>query len=166
MPLWRGDGGGGVQAPRVRTQSSEEANGGQEDGGTEAVGAAVVAGCKTPPVLLSGKESLDFVTLAIQPLAVVDWFLAAGTRRAARRAALLDQHLTDFVPVIPLIPHHRGRRRQSLRNTSAPVKSLHYLLMQVEPQGTSQTPLSLLVMSPLVPPTRRGHPLWRLHAVR
>ncbi len=73
--------------------SSEEANGGQEDGKTEEVGAAVVAGCNGPPVLLSGKEILDFVTLAIQPLAVMDWFLAAATGRDA----LLGQHLTDLV---------------------------------------------------------------------
>ncbi len=72
----------------------------------------VVAGYKTPPVLLSEKESVDFVTLAIQSLAVVDWFLAAATGRDARRDALLGQHLTDLVPVLPLIPHHRGRRRQ------------------------------------------------------
>ena len=36
----------------------------------EEVGAAVVAGCNGPPVLQLGKERLDFVTLAIQPLAV------------------------------------------------------------------------------------------------
>ncbi len=45
----------------------------------EDVGAAVVAGFKTPPALLSGKERLDFVAPAIQPLAVMDWFLAAAT---------------------------------------------------------------------------------------
>ncbi len=32
--------------------------------------------------------------------------------RDARRDDLLGQHLTDFVPIVPLIPHHRGRRRQ------------------------------------------------------
>ena len=37
------------------------------------------SGCNAPPVLQQGKEILDFVTLAIQPLAVVDWFLAAAT---------------------------------------------------------------------------------------
>ena len=42
----------------------------------EDVGAA---GCKTPLVLLSGKERLDFVTPVIQPLAVMHWFLAAAT---------------------------------------------------------------------------------------
>ena len=59
-------------------------------------------------VLQPGKEILDSVILAIQSLVVMDWFLAAATEQDA----LLGQHLTDFVPVIPLIPHHRGRRRQ------------------------------------------------------
>ena len=48
------------------------------------------------------------------------WFLAAATGRDAKRDALLGQHLTDFVPVIPLIPDHRGRRRQvkdQIKNT-------------------------------------------------
>ncbi len=75
-------------------------------------GRSTLAGCKTPPVLQPGKEILDFVALAIHPLAVMDWFLAAATGRDARGDALLGQHLTDFVPVIPFISHHRGRRRQ------------------------------------------------------
>ena len=62
-----------------QVSSPEEDNGGQEDSRTEEVGAAVVAGCNGPPVLLSGKERLDCVTLAIQPLAVMHWFLAAAT---------------------------------------------------------------------------------------
>ena len=76
----------------------------------EDLGAAVLAGCKTPPVLQPGKEILNFVTLTIHPLAVMDWFLAAAMGQNARGDALLGQHLTDFVPVISLIPHHRGRR--------------------------------------------------------
>ncbi len=63
-------------------------NGGQEDSRTEDGGAAVVAGCKTPPALQSGKERLDCVTLAIQPPAVMDWFPAAATGQNARRDAL------------------------------------------------------------------------------
>ena len=73
-------------------------------------GTASRTGCKTPPVLSSGKEILDFVAPAIQPLVVMDWFLAAATGRNARRDDLLGQHLADFVPVIRFIPDHRGRR--------------------------------------------------------
>ena len=76
------------------------------------MGAAVVAGCNGMSVLQPGKEILDFVTLAIQSLVAMDWFLAAVARRDAKRDALLGQHLTGFVPVIPLIPRHRCRRRQ------------------------------------------------------
>ena len=53
----------------------------QEDGRKEEVGAAVVAGCKTPPVLQPGKERLDFVAHSIQPLVVMDWLLAAAVGR-------------------------------------------------------------------------------------
>ena len=101
----------------------------------EEVGAAVVAGCNGPPVLLSGKERLDFVTPAVQPLAVMDWFLAAATGRDARRDALLGQHLTDFVAVIPFIPHHRCRRRQVLEHPIAPAKSLHCPLLRWSRRG-------------------------------
>ena len=59
------------------------------------MGAAVVADCKTPPVLQSGKENLDFVTTAIQSLVVMGWLLAAATGRDARRDALLGQHLAE-----------------------------------------------------------------------
>ena len=127
------------------------------------VGAAVIAGCNGPPVLLSGKERLDFVTPTLQLLAVMDWFLAAATGRDARGDILLDQHLTDFVPVIPLTPHHRGPRWQSLRNTSAPVKSLQCPSRRWSRRGPpllSQTIRSLLLMPPLLPPIRRGHPLF------
>ena len=39
--------------------SPEEANDSLEDGRTEDVGTTVLAGCKTPPGLQPGKESLD-----------------------------------------------------------------------------------------------------------
>ncbi len=103
----------------MRNSAPEEDGGGQEDGRTEEVGAAVVAGCNGPPALLSGKEILDFMTLALYSLTVMDWFLAAATGWNAKCDALLGQHLTDFVPVIPLIPHHRCRRRQVLSTISA-----------------------------------------------
>ncbi len=115
----------------------------------EDVGAAVVAGCKTPPVLLSGKERLDFVTLVIQPLAVMHWFLAAATGRDAKRDVLLGQHLTDFAPVLPLIPHHRGRRRQVFEHPISTGEVTALPLTQVESQW------SLLVMPPLVQPIRQ-----------
>ncbi len=115
----------------------EEDGGGQEDGRTEDVGAAVVAVCKTPPVFQSGKEGLDFVAPAIQPLVIMDWLRAAATGRDARRDALPGQHLADCVPVIPLIPNHRSSRRQVFSTPSAPVKSLHCPLTQVEPSGTT-----------------------------
>ncbi len=50
---------------------------------------------------LSGKERLDCVTPAIQPLVVMDWLLAVATGQDARRDPLLGQHLADFVPVYP-----------------------------------------------------------------
>ncbi len=89
---------------------------GQEGGRAEDVGADVVAGCKTPPVLQSGKEHLDFATPGIQPLVVMDWLLAAATGRDARRDALPGQHLAGSVPLIPLTPNHRTSRWQVLEH--------------------------------------------------
>ncbi len=137
-----GSKGRGLQAngfAQGQASSPEEANGGQEDGRTEEVGAAVVAGCNGPPVLLSGKKILDFVILAIQPPAVMDWFPAAATGRDARRDALPDQHLMDFVPVLPLIPHHRGRRRQVFESHIRTGEVTALPLTQVEPQATTFT---------------------------
>ncbi len=136
-----------------RLRHSDGVGGGTVEGdsrSTEDVGAAVVAGCNAPPVLLSGKERLDFVTLAIQPLAVVDWFLAAATGRDA----LLGQHLTDFVAVIPLIPDHRCHRRQVFEHHISTGEVTALPLTQVEPRRRPpllwQTPWSLLVMPPLL----------------
>ena len=152
-----------ITSPLGQASSPEEDNGSQEDGKTEDVGPAILAVCKTPPVLQQGKEILNFVTLAIHSLAVMDWFLAAATGRDARDDALLGQHLTDFVAVIPLIPHHRGRRRQSLSSTSAAVKSLHCPLTQVEPQGATfavADPIELAGHAPLGATNQaRGAPL-------
>ena len=105
----------------------------------EGVGAAVVAGCSGPSVLQSGKKILDFMTLAIQLLAVMHWFLVAATGRDARRDALLGQHLADFVPVIPLIPIGTGEV------TALP-------LTQVESQATTfavTDPMELAGHAPL-----------------
>ena len=103
----------------------------------EDVGAGVVVGCNGPPVLQSGKKILDFMTLAIQPLAVMDWFLAAATGRDARRDALLGQHLTDLVAIMPLISHHRGRRRQVFEHPISTGEVTALPLTQVESQGTT-----------------------------
>ena len=108
----------------------------------EDVGPAVVAGCETPPSLCREKsEHLDFVTPTVQPLAVMDCcngLVSYGSDGAGcKRDALLGQHLADFVPVIPLIFNHRGRRGQSLSTLSAPVQSLHCPSYKVEPQGTT-----------------------------
>ena len=125
------------------------------------MGAAVVAGCNGPPVLPSGKERLDFVAPALQPLAVMHWFLAAATGRNAKRDALLGQHLTDFVSILPLIPHHRGRRWQVFEHHIGTGEVTALPLRRWSRRGPpllSQTPWSLLVTSPLVLPIRRGAP--------
>ena len=65
------------------------------------------------------------------------WFLAAATGRDAGRDALLGQHLTEFVPVLPLIPDHRGRRRQVFVYPIRTGEATALPLTQVEPQGTT-----------------------------
>ena len=82
----------------------------------------------------------------------MDWFLAAATGRDARRDALLGQHLTDFVPVIPLIPHHRCRRRQVFEHHIGTGEVTALPLTQVESQGTTfavADPMELAGHAPL-----------------
>ncbi len=43
----------------------------------------------------------------------------------------------DFVAVIPLIPHHRGRRRQVLAHPISTSEVTALPLTQAEPQGTA-----------------------------
>ena len=62
---------------------------------------------------------------------------AAATGRNARRDALLGQHFTDFVPVISLIPHHRGHRRQVFAQHISTGEATALPLTQVESQGTT-----------------------------
>ncbi len=99
------------------------------------MGGAAVAGCNAPPALLPGEERLDFVTLAIQPLAVVDWFLAAVTGRDA----LLGQHPTDFAATLPLIPDHCCHRRQVFAQHISTGEVTALPLTQVESQVTTFT---------------------------
>ena len=121
----------------------------------------------TLPVLQSGKERLDCVTLASQPLAVMDWFLVAATGRDA----LLDQHLTDFVPVLPLIPHHCGGRRQAavLAQHISTSEVAAWPLTQVESQGITfavADPMERAAHAPLGTTNQAGAPpLLRLEAV-
>ena len=149
--------------------SPEEDSGGQEDGRTEDVGAAVVAGCKTPPVFQSGKERLDFVTPAIQPLVVMDWLLAAATGRNARRGALPGQHLADSVPPIPLTPNHRSSSRWQVLVYPISTSEVAALpLTQVGRRGPpllSQTPWSVPSCPPWCHQSARSTPLLRLDAV-
>ena len=128
---------------------------------TEDVGTVIVAGCKTPTVLHQGKERLDFVTLAIQPLAVMDWFLAAATGRDARRDAPPGQHLADFVPPVPLIPHHRSSRRHILQHPISASEVPALPLTQVEPSGTTFAVADPMELAGHAPPWRyqSGGPL-------
>ena len=53
------------------------------------------------------------------------------------RDALLGQHLTDFVPILPLMPHHRGGRRQIFEHHISTSEVAALPLTQVESQGTT-----------------------------
>ena len=80
----------------------------------------------------------------------------------ARQDALPGQHLAGCVPVLPLIPHHRDRRRQIFSTPSAPVKSLPCPSRRWSRRGPPllpQTPWSLLVMPPWCHQSGGGRPL-------
>ena len=98
------------------------------------------------------------------------WFLAAATGQNARRDALLGQHLTDFVAIMPLIPDHRGRRRQVFEHHIGTDEVTALPLTQVESQATTfavTDPMELAGHAPLGVTNQAGgtSPLLRLHAV-
>ena len=133
----------------------------------EDVGAAVVAGCNTPPVLLSGKEILDFVTPAIQPLAVMDWFLAAATGCDARCPAGPASY--GFCPCHTLDPPSPLPQAAVLEHPISTGEVTALPLTQVEPQGTTfavTDPMELAGHAPLGATNQAGgSPLLRLDAV-
>ena len=68
-----------------------------------------------------------------------------------------SQRLTDLVPVISLIPNHRGSRRQLLQHhiSASEVTACPSLRCSCRrPPLLSQNPWSLLVMPPLAPESR------------
>ena len=63
-----------------------------------------------------------------------------------------SQHLTDLAPVLPLIPHHRGRRRQVFEHPISTGEVTALPLAQVQPQGTTfaiAEPMELAGHAPL-----------------
>ncbi len=83
---------------------------------------------------------------------------------------LLDQHFTDFVPVIPLIPHHRGRSQQVFAQHISTGEVTTLPLIQMESQGTTfavADPMELAGHTPLGTTNQSGGtpPLLRLDAV-
>ena len=107
------------------------------------------------PLLQSGKERLDCVTHSLQPLVVMHYLAAAGWD--AGPDPLRRQHLTDFLPVSPLISNHRCRRRPILEHpiSTREVTALPLPQVQPEPPLLSPTPWSLLGHVPLAPPIRK-----------
>ena len=73
------------------------------------------------------------------PASCCNALVSCGSDGAAckGRDALPGQRLTDFVPVIPLISHHRGRRRQVLAQHISTGEVTALPLAQVESQGTT-----------------------------
>ncbi len=146
--------------------SSEEDGGGQGHGRAEDRGTAVVAGCKTSPVLQPGKERLDLVTHLLNCfLMVMDWLLPAATGGMPCWASILRIFSLPY----PCSPSIAAAGARSLRIPSAPVKSLHRPSRRWSRRGPAllwQTPWSVLVMPPWCP-KQAGirSPLLRLDAV-
>ncbi len=95
----------------------------------------------------TGKRTSRFC----DPFATLSCGHGLASSSSDRRDALLGQHLADFVPPIPLVPKHRGRRARSLRIPSASVKSLHCPSRRGSRRGPPllwQTPWSVLIMPP------------------
>ncbi len=82
----------------------------------------------------------------------MDWFLAVATGQDAKRDALLGQHLADCVPVIPLTPNHRSRRRQVLEQPISTSEITALPLTQVEPSGTTFAVADPIELAGYAPP--------------
>ncbi len=63
-----------------------------------------------------------------------------------------DSIITDCVPVIPLIPHHRGRRRQVLEEHISSSEVTALPLTQVELQGTTFAVVDPMELAGHAPP--------------
>ncbi len=141
--------------------SPEDDGGGQGNGRAADVGAVVVAGFQDAASPSSGKRASRFCD-ACDPASCGHGLASCGGGGVgARRNALLDQHLTDFVAVIPLIPHHRGSRRQVLAH---PIRTSEVTALPLRrwscrgPPLLSQTPWSLLVIPPWCHQPGGDHP--------
>ena len=73
---------------------------GDADGGHEGVGASIIAGCDAPPVLKLGEQVLDFVSLAVEGLVVVERGFAAPGWRNTWRYASGSERIAEPVAVI------------------------------------------------------------------
>jgi hypothetical protein len=67
------------------------------------MGASVVAGCDTPPILELCEKILDFVALTIQNLIVVEGDFSASGRRDAGLDAFGDERTAELGAVIAAI---------------------------------------------------------------
>ena len=120
-----------------------------------------VADRKTPPVIQSGKESLDFVTPAIQSLVVMGWLLAAATGRDARRDALLGQHLAES----PITAAAGGRFEDPMSTSEVAALPLTQVGSRVGDHLCCEDPMELAGHAPLgatdqagTPPVEAGRP--------
>jgi hypothetical protein len=87
----------------------EECDGcGDTDGREEGVGATVVAGGDTPPVLEFGEEVLDFVALAVECLVVVERRFTIAPWRNAGFCSTRFERFAEVVAVISLVGDQRS----------------------------------------------------------
>ena len=146
--------------PRVRTHHQKRTTRGWQNGRRGRSGRSGFQDAASPS---AGKRASRFCG-ACDTTSCCNGLVSCGSDgRNAKRDALLGQHLTDFVPVIPLIPHHRGRRRQVIEHHISTGEVTALPLTQVESQGTTfavTDPMELAGHAPLGATNQAGgHPL-------
>jgi hypothetical protein len=124
----------------------------------EGVGVLIVSCSDTPPVLEFGGQVLDFMTMAIEALVVVELRFAAFGRRNTGRDALGFERLAEPVAVIASVAIRVEAAGGVTRISRAPLGPLIWPSVSSMTSGfpaPSQTTGSLEFSPPFVRPIRR-----------
>ena len=79
------------------------------------MGASVISGVNTPPILEFGEHILDLVALSVEVLVVGDLDFSALPWRDARCNALVDQGLAEPIGIVTSVGQHVFRFGQNIQ---------------------------------------------------
>ena len=103
----------------------EDGGCGEADGAHEGVGASIVAGGDTAPVLEAGEHVLDPMMLAVKNYVIWIGSLAAPGRGDARGDAPLDQRFSERTAVLATVGDQGGAGRSNVENEAGALVVAH-----------------------------------------